>query len=65
MATTSEPIWSALPDSAQQAIIKVMELLGSGFTGRIEIECGEGGVKRMHQTIPWKPRNIANGKEQQ
>lgn len=31
-------------DSAQRALAEIIELLSDGFTGRIEIECRDGGV---------------------
>lgn len=62
MPAPNEPVWTKLPDSAQQTIIMVMELLGGGFTGKIELECVDGGVKRTIQSIPWRPRNVADGK---
>jgi len=55
-----------LSSSGRRTVLKVGELLRSGFSGRIEIECHEGGVRAVHFQTRWTPKDgdgSGDGKE--
>lgn len=47
--------WDRLSDSAKEAILDSIAVLGDGFTGKLELECNDGGVKRIRAPLSWKP----------
>lgn len=40
---------NGLSDSARDAVADLVELLSGRFTGRIELECMEGGVRNFRE----------------
>jgi hypothetical protein len=41
--------WDGLSDSAKAAVSDLICLLAGRFTGRVEIECMEGGVRNFRE----------------
>lgn len=43
-----------LPEASRNALIRIAEKLRSGFTGRFEVECNQGGVRQLRevQVVP-------------
>lgn len=44
-----------LPDSARRALLRVADELRDRFSGTIEIECHEGGVRKVRESRVWRP----------
>ena len=53
--------WDEMPESAQRHIAHVIELLAGRFSGRIELECHEGGVRLLHETRTYRGDESADG----
>lgn len=43
--------WHELSESAQQAVADIVVMLANRFTGRIEMECIEGGVREFRESV--------------
>ena len=57
---TAEVNWQALPYSSRMALLRVANLLEGGFTGRIELDCGQGGVRALTHGRRETPDDIEN-----
>lgn len=44
-----------LPPSARDSLIRIADMLRDGYTGTIELECHEGGVRKMTDSRTWRP----------
>lgn len=49
---------SHLPDSSRDTLAWVAELLREGFTGRLEIEVFQGGVRSIRPTPALEPKDL-------
>lgn len=54
----SDPTWSKIPDSGRAMLVHVASLLANGFTGRLELQCSQGGVKYMNVTQTYQPKDL-------
>ena len=46
-----------LAEVSRAAMVWIVELLRGGFTGRIELECYNGAVRRVQKNQVWEPKN--------
>ncbi len=53
-----DPAWSNIPESGRTMLIHVARLLANGFTGRLELQCSQGGVKYMNVTNTYQPKDL-------
>jgi hypothetical protein len=44
-----------LSSSARAALVRLATMLADGFTGEVELQCSEGGVKVMRSRISYRP----------
>ena len=44
-----------LSDSSRKTLIMVAQRLAHGFTGRIELECNQGGVRQVKESVTYSP----------
>ena len=49
MTSRPTPPWDTLSDSARDAVADLVTMLAARFTGRIEIEAIEGGVREFRE----------------
>lgn len=40
-----------LPESSRNALIRMAEKLRAGFTGKLEIDCNQGGVRQLREIV--------------
>lgn len=59
---TATPDLSSLPESARAAIIELARLLATGFTGKVELECHQGGIRDSRLTIHRKLAGSPEGR---
>ena len=53
-------VWTLMPESAKRVMLDLMQLLANGFTGTIELDCNQGGVRRITET---RTRQIGKAQE--
>lgn len=54
-------LWPRLAKSAQHVLIKEMEILVEGYSGRMELHCHNGGVRLLRTGQDYKPPADKNG----
>lgn len=47
----------ALSETGRVTMLWIVSLLRSGYTGRIELECNHGAVRRVQQHQVFEPKN--------
>lgn len=52
-----------LPESTRKFMLHIVEVLRGGFTGRIEIECSEGGIRELRKTERLTTKDLPQGDE--
>ena len=51
--------WEKLPEGSRKIVRRLILLLGQGFTGRIQIDCGQGGVRNMSEQRSYQPGDLS------
>jgi len=58
-AEIEELPWDRLSDSASDAVVELVHILAGRFTGRIEMECMEGGVRKFRDVRERQPGDLS------
>lgn len=54
--------WDRLTPSARDTVVELICLLADHFTGKITLDCNEGGVTNIDELRRRRPGDIARGK---
>jgi len=52
-----------LPESSRRILVHVADMLRDGFTGRIELDCSQGGIRNMTEIRSFRPAEIPDKKK--
>jgi len=51
-------VWDRLSESARSTLNRIAILLAARFTGQIQLDCNEGGVKALTESRRHHPRDL-------
>ena len=46
----TDPITKGLKTTARDALLECARLLADGYTGKLELQCNQGGVRNLRKT---------------